>query len=420
MKSFAEFYRQVSKYRLLKEEDSMVGDVASSFAMSGNQSNLPAGADIDLGMGQDPVPLSKIARNPAIAQSLVKNGLDDGADPSDDKIKATFENLLPTSFKPTQATLKPDKVKGMIETGIDKPEFLSNMEAIVSQDNAIMDGHHRWAAALVLYPQTPVKVLKIGLPLEKLITVLNAYTVGELGVTQGNAADGDSITQAFDKLRSQLPQIPQEKLGKVPGANGDPNKGLQILMANLDAIPATSKANATNLDRVDMPVIPPDGMDKTAVLNALQSALNDGKVDLRGPLSSAVRKALIDAGVSVGGVGMAGAQATPTHNQNIQGLTNQNQNQNQNNAGSILNLNQNNNKGIKTSGPNANSANRGGFGGNVPPSNNMIPSGVSFSSQPQNASTFHPGLNMSEQLLVLSGVLTIEQAENNLNKRKRR
>ena len=38
----------------------------------------------------------------------------------------------------------------------------------------------------------------------------------------------------------------------------------------------------------------------------------------------------------------------------------------------------------------------------------------------QNASTFHPGLNMSEQLLVLSGVLTIEQAENNLNKRKRR
>ena len=33
---------------------------------------------------------------------------------------------------------------------------------------------------------------------------------------------------------------------------------------------------------------------------------------------------------------------------------------------------------------------------------------------------FHPGLNMSEQLLVLSGVLTIEQAEDNLKRRRRR
>ena len=33
---------------------------------------------------------------------------------------------------------------------------------------------------------------------------------------------------------------------------------------------------------------------------------------------------------------------------------------------------------------------------------------------------FHPGLNMNEQLLVLSGVLTIEQAEDNLKRRRRR
>jgi predicted lipid-binding transport protein (Tim44 family) len=54
---------------------------------------------------------------------------------------------------------------------------------------------------------------------------------------------------------------------------------------------------------------------------------------------------------------------------------------------------------------------------NPAPTNAGAPAGTPPA---QNASTFHPGLNMSEQLLVLSGVLTIEQAENNLNKRNRR
>ena len=37
----------------------------------------------------------------------------------------------------------------------------------------------------------------------------------------------------------------------------------------------------------------------------------------------------------------------------------------------------------------------------------------------QNASTFHPGLALSEQLLVLSGVLTVEQAEKNKKKKSK-
>ena len=47
---------------------------------------------------------------------------------------------------------------------------------------------------------------------------------------------------------------------------------------------------------------------------------------------------------------------------------------------------------------------------------NIRPDPVQFTAT-QNASTFHPGLNLHEQMLVLSGVLTVEQAEKK-NKKK--
>lgn len=415
MKSFAEFYRQISKQRLLKE-DNMAGSPVSGFSMTQGTNSSNQTGDVDLGMGSDPIPLSKFAQNPEIAQSLVKSGKNDGND-ADDKIKADFTTINPTELKPTQATLVSDKVKGMIETGITEPAFLQNMQAIVSADNAIMDGHHRWAAALVLYPQNQVQVLKMNLPLEKLISVLNAYTVGQLGVMQGNSAKGESIAEAFNNLREKLGTISQDLLAKVPNANGDPQKGLQILIANLDAIPATSKQNATNLPREEMPVIPPDGMDKDAVLKALQQAANDGMIDIKGPLSVAVQKALSDAGVATYNGYTSGKTSDATRTIKSMGTIEPSSQQDAGNSDSKVTLNQNQKmqKMMRTSTPNAGAAN---MAGNVVASNNTMPAGISFNMQ--NSSTFHPGLSMNEQLLVLSGVLSLEQAENNLKKRKRR
>ena len=64
--------------------------------------------------------------------------------------------------------------------------------------------------------------------------------------------------------------------------------------------------------------------------------------------------------------------------------------------------------------------NRGAAGASMagtPMQASPMPGGISFGMQPQNASTFHPGLNLHEQMLVLSGVLTVEQAEKK-NKKK--
>lgn len=413
MKSFAEFYRQVSKHKLLKEEN-MAGSPVSGFSMTQGTQNNQTG-DIDLGMGADPIPLSKFAQNPAIAQSLVKSGNTDN-NATDDIIKAEFTGIRPNELKPTQTTLVWDKVLSMIQTGITKPEFLKDMQAIVSGDNAIMDGHHRWAAALVLYPQNEVRVLKMNLPLGKLISVLNAYTVGQLGVMQGNPSKGDTIEQAFAKLREKLGTLKPELLAQIPDANGDPQKGLQILIENLDAIPAASKTSATNLPREEMPVIPPDGMDKDAVLQALQKAANDGMIDIKGPLSIAVQKALSDAGVATYGGHTTGKTQDATRTIKSMGNMQPSGQQNAGNAGSAFDFGNNKMSNmIKTSGPNAGVGN---MAGNVTGSNNTMPANLSFNMQ--NASTFHPGLNINEQLLVLSGVLTIEEAENNLKNRKRR
>ena len=429
MKRFFEFYQQISQEKLLREDNmagnaftmkgadpgqnSMGGNVASTFAMGA--ANAQKTGDVNLGMGADPIPLSKIASNPAIAQSMTKGGLADN-NPSDDVITAEFKMVLPSALFPTQSTLVSEKVLGMIQTGIKTPAFLQDMKAIVSQDNAIMDGHHRWAAALVLNPKQEVNVLRMSLPLERLITVLNIYTVGALNVTKGNPSKGETIAEAFDKLKQLLPTIPPELLAQVPGAS-DANSGLSILMQNIDAIGADQKKNKTNLPREQMPVIPPDGMDATQVLQALANAANSGELDIKAPLSTAVQKALTDAGVA-----STGGQANPTHNQNIATPTGQGAQQGLNAGAEMQYQPDKANAEIakelsktKTSGNNRGAA--GASMAGTPMQASPMPGGISFGMQPQNASTFHPGLNLHEQMLVLSGVLTVEQAEKK-NKKK--
>lgn len=246
-----------------------------------------------------PLPLKQIASKKDGADAVVGGGVEDG-DKQDD-IVAGKETVVPVGeLKPAQTEIIVDKAVafalGFLNTG--QPD-LDDMEAIVSKDNYIMDGHHRWAARFLIDPTAKVKVTRIDLPGGPLVTVLNLITVGKLGITignkgKGNVADftGEKIGQSLDDVMAtgtkqwpkQTPDQVKEALGKMPGAEGDPIKGKELMIKNADALPKQIMPGAP--PRIQMPVI--DGK-KVALV---QKMLEKGLIDIKPPYSKNVQARL--------------------------------------------------------------------------------------------------------------------------------
>lgn len=256
----------------------------------------------------NPIPLKQIAAKKAGADAVIGGGAEDG-DKGDDVVAGKETSIAVGTLKPAQTEIIVAKAVsfalGFISTG--QPD-LNDMEAIVSNDNYIMDGHHRWAARFLIDPKASVKVTAIDLPGGPLVTALNLITVGKLGITAGNKGKGnvadftgenigkeiDTILQAGSKewpAKTMKPEQLKEALGKIPGANGDANKGKEIMMKNADALPKQIMPGAP--PRVEMPVI--DGKK----VQMVQTMLAKGVIDVKPPYSKDV-KANLDVKESVG------------------------------------------------------------------------------------------------------------------------
>ena len=250
----------------------------------------------------EPIPLSQIkSKNATMAAG---SGTKDG-DMSDDATDADLKARVTVgSLKPMQKEVIPDKALsfalGFLRDGT--PD-LDDMEAIVSNDNYIMDGHHRWAARTLIDPNAKVTVAAIDLPAADLVSALNIYTAAR-GV-KGNVGTGD-VTQfasSIPKLLSQLrtngnanfdpkgswPKIDasevDELLGKVPGANGDADKGMRLMISNAKKLPTNKHPEAP--DRIDMPVIDAAKGDLKKVVAKIKA----GELDIHTPYSRSTKTA---------------------------------------------------------------------------------------------------------------------------------
>jgi len=253
----------------------------------------------------DPVPLRQIP--PVMAKTAVTSGEKDGEKPADQIAVNTNASGPVMGLSPTQNQLKSTNFVGMAISNLAGSFDLTNMNAIVSADNAIMDGHHRWAAALCINPNQSVNYVQINLPLDKLITLLNVYTKGALN-KDGKPAKGESISKAFQNAKglfaealtngwkgeqaSYTKEQVAEAYGKIQGANGDAQRGLQVLQQNIDGVLQNSKLlnSKTNLERKDMPVIE-IGNNAKAAIQQLVNDIQDGKVDINAPFSQDVKNA---------------------------------------------------------------------------------------------------------------------------------
>jgi hypothetical protein len=280
-----------------------------------------------LGSEGKPIALSKLDQELADAAAAPEAGTKDN-DPNDDKAKVNTEaEVAVAGLSPAQKEVIPMKALAFALGYIDnKQPNLDEMEAIVSADMYIMDGHHRWAAATLVDPKKMVKVAKIEMPAVDLITALNVYTKGALKLS-GNKGEGDlakwkeliveEINKAFEKgfsaeagnanLPGGKPNWPmfdgskgktaeevKEIFKKVPGANGDAEKGKEIMIKNSAQLKITKLPTAP--ERIDMPVIDagktPTGekttdVKKSQLYDVCQKIAN-GKIDLKEPYTKEV------------------------------------------------------------------------------------------------------------------------------------
>jgi len=240
-----------------------------------------------------PIPLSKIPKD--AAKAAIDAGQNDN-DKKDDTAKFKKSSMPAAKLRASQTEIIPEKAIGLAVSMILKKgqfkEIGGDLGAIASNDNYIMDGHHRWAATMLANPKANVDVTFIDLPAQKLVSVLNVITAAK--GRSGNPGKGNIKTFTGDVIGKVIDEFAEkgdgnntaEEVKKAVSivGNGDFNKGKSIMMKNADGLPKDIMPGAPA--RIDMPVVDADEVAKVA------KDIQNGTIDYTGPYSSEVKDKL--------------------------------------------------------------------------------------------------------------------------------
>lgn len=111
------------------------------------------------------------------ADDFLDRGLKDKAK-KDDVVSVTIKQLPVGKLKPIQKQIYADKsLDASSKFGVDTTKkFLSSKTFfIASDDNFIIDGHHRYLSGMLIDPDMKVNVLSIDLPIKDLLPLSTAY-----------------------------------------------------------------------------------------------------------------------------------------------------------------------------------------------------------------------------------------------------
>jgi hypothetical protein len=109
--------------------------------------------------------------NTTNAEVFMTAGKMDGVE-EDDIVNAKFEPIAANKLKPIQEQIYFDECMGFLEHGLQKAvAIVESKNSVVSSDNFIIDGHHRWGFAMLFAPTMKFRCLSIDLEIEKLVKV---------------------------------------------------------------------------------------------------------------------------------------------------------------------------------------------------------------------------------------------------------
>ncbi|MCG3776106.1 MAG: hypothetical protein JW395_2955 [Nitrospira sp.] len=228
---------------------------------------------------------------PQLADLIVESGLSDGS-PSDDKTSVSKATWSATDLKPSQTSIVLDKVVGMAVFMLIQNKIGGDLGAIVSNDNFIMDGHHRWAATILASGHSgKVGGYKADLKGPELLRVLNILTKGTFGIGGGKPGKGaiSDLTPANVSkfMRKSIEKgiggehpIPAEKIKTALESHfGSVDEGIETMSENAKSIKTKTPSWAP--DRSQMPVIEPTQVPQGAKL------MSDGVIDWSAPYKQA-------------------------------------------------------------------------------------------------------------------------------------
>jgi hypothetical protein len=238
----------------------------------------------------DAMPLSTVPGD--AAKAAYKGGKKDG-DEEDDKIPSSKVSVAAGKLKPSQKEVVPAKAVAFAILALLKKAPMQDgpggdLQAIISNDNYIMDGHHRWAATFLVDPSATMQATQIDLPGAALVTALNVVTKG-LG-RNGNTGTGDISKFGGKPVEDEI-RLAAEK--GIKGATAEEcTKALEEWGESVDGAVEKMLANAAKMpkaipgwapNRVDMPVI------QAPEVTTIAKAIAAGAIDLKEPYGDDVK-----------------------------------------------------------------------------------------------------------------------------------
>lgn len=109
---------------------------------------------------------------------------------------STEENVDVSELEPTQSEINIQKVNGMLNAKTIE-QLSQSKPVLVTEDNYLIDGHHRWFALLNDSDENVISSIRVNLPLEELLSLAKEYPK----VSFKSAMDENNLLQAvYDKI----------------------------------------------------------------------------------------------------------------------------------------------------------------------------------------------------------------------------
>jgi hypothetical protein len=213
--------------------------------------------------------------DPDIAKALIQAG-----DQSKDKISTAKATISASNLYPSQNTMLPGNSICMLVWMINANQIDPYLGAIISKDGFIMDGHHRWAAMILLFGSSAkVGGIQVNLKGKNLVRVLNVITKGKFPSRNGNKGSGNIKDFNVKTVETLCRQAVESGLPKgIGGKHGCPNPedvkkafikqfgDVEVAISSIsqNANMVNTKTPSWAPDRVDMPVLDGDEVDGAA------------------------------------------------------------------------------------------------------------------------------------------------------------
>ena len=195
----------------------------------------------------------------------------------DDVVKTRPVKIQASQLKPSQDAVYLGKALGMAIGGVEG----GNLEAVISQDNRILDGHHRWAATIFNNPKARVGGVQAELKIGDLVPVLR-QAGDALGNKRGLPPKGgdqnifkatlDDVKDAIYDGKYMNPQF-YNRDKAIAWFEEQGEKKIQSALNLLQRVGPPAGAPP----RADMPKIEPEQVQQVA------KKLQGGAIDVRAP-----------------------------------------------------------------------------------------------------------------------------------------